>query len=177
MANTEMDAVIKSIDGLRKAVEGLAKEVEGQGVIVAKVPEIAAKLTSVEEIAIKAAQKYDEVVNTVEEVSKTARVRKTSQLFGGQGNKGAKHVKDRKTGISYWSLGQAGIGVAAEFGLDPTDTMAWYKIPKEERARFVTPSDAEIAKLEADHKAEQERVQAESQAKIDAEAGKTPAAK
>jgi len=172
-----MDAVIKSIDGLRKAVEGLAKEVEGQGVIVAKVPEIAEKLTSVEEIAIKAAQKYDEVVNTVEEVSKTARVRKTNQLFGGEGNKGAKHVKDRKTGISYWSLGQAGIGVAAEFGLDPKDTMAWYKIPKEARARFVSLTPEESKAVEDAHEAEQKRIQAEGQAKLDAEAGKTPAAK
>jgi hypothetical protein len=49
----------------------------------------------------------------------------------------AEPVKDTKTGKVYQSKSKAGMAVAAEYGLDPTDTFVWYKVVKQDPSRFV----------------------------------------
>lgn len=48
----------------------------------------------------------------------------------------AKPVTDTKTGITYKSEYAAGKAVAAEYGFDPADHFAWYKILKADPERF-----------------------------------------
>lgn len=57
---------------------------------------------------------------------KKARVRKAAQP-----------QKDTKTGIVYGSKAKAGMAVAAEYKLDPTDTFIWYEVIKKDPDRFV----------------------------------------
>lgn len=49
----------------------------------------------------------------------------------------AQPVKDTKTGTVYPSKAKAGMAVAAEYGLDPTDTFIWYVVIKKDPERFV----------------------------------------
>ena len=48
----------------------------------------------------------------------------------------AKPVLDTKTNLQYRSKSAAGMTVAAEYGLDPTDTYVWYEIIKKDPKRF-----------------------------------------
>lgn len=48
----------------------------------------------------------------------------------------AKPVLDTKTNIQYKSKASAGMAVAAEYGLDPTDTWVWYGVIKADPSRF-----------------------------------------
>jgi len=48
----------------------------------------------------------------------------------------AKPVLDTKTGIQYKSKSSAGMSVAAEYGLDSTDTFIWYEVIKKDPTRF-----------------------------------------
>jgi len=171
----EMDAVVKSISGLTKTIEGLTKVTEEQG----------KKLGLVEELTMKSALKYDELKTAVEAVSKTAGAPAKRVLFNGAGTRGPHRVRDKESGILYGSLGKAAIGVAEEFGLNPLDKFAWYKLPEEVRTgRFVPCSAEEIAQIEAKEQAAKEAVEAEANAKLAAEkaaadaaeAAKTPAA-
>lgn len=49
----------------------------------------------------------------------------------------AQPVKDTKTGKVYPSKSKAGMAVAAEYGLDPTETFIWYEVIKKDPKRFV----------------------------------------
>ena len=49
----------------------------------------------------------------------------------------AQPVKDTKTGVTYGSKAKAGMAVAAEYGLSPTDHFAWYGVIKQDPTRFV----------------------------------------
>lgn len=49
----------------------------------------------------------------------------------------AEPVKDTKTGKVYQSKSKAGMAVAAEYGLDPTDTFVWYEVVKKDPTRFI----------------------------------------
>lgn len=48
----------------------------------------------------------------------------------------AKPVLDTKTNIQYRSKAAAGMSVAAEYGLDPTNTFIWYEVIKKDPTRF-----------------------------------------
>jgi hypothetical protein len=48
----------------------------------------------------------------------------------------AKPVLDTKTNIRYKSKSAAGMAVAAEYGLDPTNTFIWYEVIKKDSTRF-----------------------------------------
>lgn len=48
----------------------------------------------------------------------------------------AKPVLDTKTGVQYKSKASAGMAVAAEYGLDPTNTFIWYEVIKKDPNRF-----------------------------------------
>lgn len=48
----------------------------------------------------------------------------------------AKPVRDTKTGIDYPSKAKAGMAVAAEYGLDPSNTYIWYEIIRKDPTRF-----------------------------------------
>lgn len=50
----------------------------------------------------------------------------------------AKPQKDTKTGIVYRSKAAAGMAVAAEYGLDSTETFIWYELIKKDPGRFVS---------------------------------------
>lgn len=52
--------------------------------------------------------------------------------------KKAKPQKDTKTGVMYKSKASAGMAVAAEFNLDPTETFIWYEVIKKAPDRFVS---------------------------------------
>lgn len=52
--------------------------------------------------------------------------------------KKAKPQKDTRTGVMYKSKASAGMAVAAEFGLDPTETFIWYEVIKKAPDRFVS---------------------------------------
>ena len=54
-----------------------------------------------------------------------------------RGRQKAKPVKDTKTGITYHSKASAGMAVAAEYGLDPTNHFIWYAVIKKDPERFV----------------------------------------
>ncbi len=54
-----------------------------------------------------------------------------------KGRQPAKPQKDTKTGITYTSKAKAGMAVAAEYGLDPTETFVWYQVIKTDPKRFV----------------------------------------
>jgi len=66
---------------------------------------------------------------------KKEKVIKSSKL---RGRSAAKAVVDTKTGIRYNSLGAAGRAVAAEYGLDPTNSFVHYAIVKEDPKRFMS---------------------------------------
>jgi len=160
MPNPELDAVVTALAGLTKAVEGIAQSVEAQG----------QKLATVEELSLKTAGKFEELSTSVEAVKKAAGAPAKKVLFNGAGTKGPHRVKDTKTGIRYGSLGKAAIGVAEEFGLNPADKFAWYKLPEEVRTgRFVPCTAEEVAEIDAAEKAERERVEAAANAKLAAE--------
>ncbi len=55
-----------------------------------------------------------------------------------KGRQTAKPQKDTKTGITYSSKAKAGMAVAAEYGLDPTETFIWYSVIKKAPDRFVS---------------------------------------
>lgn len=50
----------------------------------------------------------------------------------------AQPQKDTKTGIVYTSKAKAGMAVAAEYGLDATETFVWYAVIKKDPKRFVS---------------------------------------
>jgi len=52
--------------------------------------------------------------------------------------KKAKPQKDTRTGIVYRSKASAGMAVAAEYSLDPTETFIWYEVIKKAPDRFVS---------------------------------------
>ncbi len=54
-----------------------------------------------------------------------------------KGRRVAKPQKDTKTGITYASKAKAGMAVAAEYGLDATETFVWYGVIKKDPTRFV----------------------------------------
>jgi len=54
-----------------------------------------------------------------------------------RGRAKAEPQKDTKTGIVYKSKYAAGTAVAAEYGLDPRNTFAWYGIKKKDPDRFM----------------------------------------
>ena len=54
-----------------------------------------------------------------------------------KGKRTAQPQKDTKTGITYTSKAKAGMAVAAEYGLDPTETFIWYEVIKKAPKRFV----------------------------------------
>ena len=49
----------------------------------------------------------------------------------------AQPQKDTKTGTVYQSKAKAGMAVAAEYGLDATETFIWYEVIKKDPKRFV----------------------------------------
>ena len=53
------------------------------------------------------------------------------------GKKTGQPQKDTKTGTTYTSKAKAGMAVAAEYGLDPTETFIWYAVIKKDPKRFV----------------------------------------
>lgn len=53
-----------------------------------------------------------------------------------RGKQKAKPVLDTKTGIQYKSKASAGMSVATEYGLDPSDTYIWYEVIKKDPTRF-----------------------------------------
>ena len=55
-----------------------------------------------------------------------------------KGRQTAKPQKDTKTGIVYSSKAKAGMAVATEYGLDPTETFVWYAVIKKDPTRFVS---------------------------------------
>ncbi len=54
-----------------------------------------------------------------------------------KGKRTAQPQKDTKTGIVYTSKAKAGMAVAAEYGLDSTETFIWYEVIKKDPKRFV----------------------------------------
>ena len=60
--------------------------------------------------------------------------------------KKAKPTKDIKTGIVYRSKAAAGMAVAAEYGLDPTETFIYYEIMKRDPGRLVPATREEYEK-------------------------------
>jgi hypothetical protein len=57
-----------------------------------------------------------------------------------KGRKKAKPQKDTTTGIMYKSKAAAGMAVALEYGLDPSETFIWYEVIKKAPTRFVSVS-------------------------------------
>lgn len=57
--------------------------------------------------------------------------------------KKAKPQKDTKTGIVYRSKASAGMAVAAEYGLDATETFIWYQVIKADPDRFAPATQTE----------------------------------
>ena len=53
------------------------------------------------------------------------------------GRRTAQPQKDTKTGTTYASKAKAGMAVAAEYNLDPTETFVWYQVIKTDPKRFV----------------------------------------
>lgn len=88
--------------------------------------EIAAALSGqkVTEVSLPGAKE-----KAVEAGEKKAKVRKAAQP-----------QKDTKTGIIYSSKAKAGMAVAADYGLDPTETFIWYAVIKKDPKRFVAAS-------------------------------------
>jgi len=60
-----------------------------------------------------------------------------------KGRQKAKPQRDTTTGIVYRSKAAAGMAVAAEYGLNPTETFIWYEVIKKAPDRFVGASPAE----------------------------------
>ena len=54
-----------------------------------------------------------------------------------RGRQAAQPQKDTKTGIVYTSKAKAGMAVAKDYGLDPTETFVWYGVIKKDPKRFV----------------------------------------
>jgi len=54
----------------------------------------------------------------------------------GKKRRKAQPVVDTRTGIKYGSKSSAGMAVAAEYGLDPTETYVWYEVLKKDPKRF-----------------------------------------
>lgn len=54
-----------------------------------------------------------------------------------RGKQKAQPVKDTKTGVVYPSKARAGMAVAAEYDLDPTNHFVWYDVIKRSPERFV----------------------------------------
>lgn len=112
----ELKQVKEVINGMGTEIEALrtAKEASGNGTVTAD-QIVAALFTKMGAVA------------TAPKVSKAK--------FGG--HTGAKKTLDTKTNITYDSESKCAKAVAKEFGLDPDDHFAWYKIPPETRnARF-----------------------------------------
>lgn len=60
------------------------------------------------------------------------------------GRRVAQPVRDTRTGTVYGSKASAGMSVAAEYGLDPTNHFIWYEVIKRDPDRFVRVT-AEVA--------------------------------
>ncbi len=54
-----------------------------------------------------------------------------------RGKRVAQPQKDTTTGLVYTSKAKAGMAVATEYGLDPTETFIWYEVIKKAPTRFV----------------------------------------
>ena len=54
-----------------------------------------------------------------------------------RGRQVAQPVRDTKTGTVYPSKARAGMAVATEYGLEPTNHFAWYEVIKQDPDRFV----------------------------------------
>ena len=70
---------------------------------------------------------------------KTAPVQQKTQVVEGAKKRvkmKAKPTKDTKTGITYKSHAAAGMAVAAEYNLDPTDTYVWFSVIQKDPTRF-----------------------------------------
>ena len=73
------------------------------------------------------------------ETTDTDITQKPAPRFGGR--RKAVKVKDTHTGKVYDSKSKAGKAVAAEYGLDPEDSLVWYKVVKKAPERFVEIRD------------------------------------
>ena len=99
---------------------------------------------------------------------------KKSGLFGGKRKRTS--IRDTKTGTLYVSKASCAKNVAGEFGLDPLDSFAWYKIQAQDPERFVEATEEERAKAEAKDAERLEKIRLEGQAKLDAEAAEKESA-
>jgi len=104
-------------------------------------------LKAVSEIALALARRgYGKFVPP-KETPAPPRVEEKAVIEGvTRGRRLAKPQKDTKTGIIYRSKAAAGMAVAAEYGLDPSETFIWYEVVKRDPKRFVPVSLEEYEK-------------------------------
>jgi len=69
-----------------------------------------------------------------------------------KGRQKAKPQKDTKTGILYKSKAAAGMAVASEYGLDPSETFIWYSVIQKDPTRFVSVTKEAYEQYVAGHK-------------------------
>lgn len=114
-------------------------------------------------------KKLIDTTKDIEELKKVGPGKKGG-LFGGKREKTA--IKDLTTGKIYGSKSAAGKSLATEFGLDPFNTLSWYKIEAQSPDRFVPATSAEAEKVWADEKAAMEKYVAEENARLTKLTGK-----
>lgn len=124
------------------------------------------RIDVLEETLSKLIDMVEGLTKKVKEVEESKGVKKGG-LFGGKRKRTP--TKDTKTGTVYPSKAAAAKATAAEYGLDPADSMAWYTIIARDPERFVEASAGEAEVVEAKLKAEQEAARVARQAELDAE--------
>jgi len=133
---------------------------EGIGKSVKNMEDI---LTGALELIEKLSGRMDTFEKGLTSVEKKASGKATG-LFGGKREKTA--IKDTKTGILYSSKAAVGKKLAAEFGADPGDHFAWYKIQAKAPDRFINATPEEAAKIWAEDKAAQDKKIEESNKRL-----------
>ncbi len=131
------------------------------------------RVEALEEVVNELIDKIEEVVKGYEALKKSG-VGKPKGKFGGK--RGRVPTKDLQTGVIYISKAAVGKEFAAEVGMSPADTFAWYTVEKTLKLkdgtspRFVEAGEEEGAKAVAEYEAQLAKEVAKANAKLEAEA-------
>jgi len=119
------------------------------------------------EVVQNLAEAMPTIIGMLEDLKKTT-VKKSAGLFGGKRTKTA--ILDTVTKKIYPSKAAVGKLLGKEFGCDPNDNFAWYKIIAKAPDRFKDASAEEAEKAWAEQEAALQRSVDEENKKLAAEA-------
>lgn len=145
------DILVLAAEVERLVVAQMRKQYGDQNTVAALNAAPPGDLSTAREIARRLAglppQMHEVVVHAIQTptVSKNPKVEQTVQSIKKKGRQAAQPMKDTKTGMVYRSKAAAGMGVAAEYGLDSKNHFVWYEVIKKDPKRFVPATQAEAS--------------------------------